>query len=456
MSYTVVEDGDRIRIPIYVRSPEYVDPGPRAFAKVQYEVTPLDITYRGDLKGSLQGGFARFFDPDDPFLTLNFWALDDGVAEPARDFRVTVTQTIGNDAPTSSNLGRSTDVTIDQFVVSVVDPREEGVGNVHFQGVSTWTWTVDWDGSPQVDEVGELGLVERKDAGDDDNMAFSAYIDANRYGQNGEASPISSTDLLARFERNDAGGWDFTLGRPMVNGFGEVRVYQMIANASFEDGADDISGRAVNYISFGADLTMSPNSSSSSSVVEAVEIEWFEDFLSLQIVAATYQFFTNRIPERSGLEYLIASDVNENDLNDPYYEQFNVENKFFNFANNLGSFGEGADSFADRFSILTFEQAVLSAYDQIVGKSVAEEAGIDYESAIAFFMNSYGYYVDVASERVVPSGIALDQAVKIVMIGSLLNEALKADIGPYADALGTFANEIALTGHSPFFGESVL
>lgn len=156
----------------------------------------------------------------------------------------------------------------------------------------------------------------------------------------------------------------------------------------------------------------------------------------MELVAATYQFFTGSVPSEAGFAFLIRSDLNANDLGDAYYSGFNQENRFINFANNLGSFGAGAEKFDAAFGDLSFEQAVALAYDQIVGTGRA--AGANVDAAHAFFIEAYGFYESVALERVVPSGVALDDAVKLVMIGSMLNESVKAHAGVYADAVDDF------------------
>ncbi len=153
---------------------------------------------------------------------------------------------------------------------------------------------------------------------------------------------------------------------------------------------------------------------------------WFNRQADVEVAAATYQFFTGRVPGAEGMEFLIESPFNQSDLSDPYYAQFNRENRYINFSNNLGSFGEGRTSFEATYGALSYEDAVRTAYRAIVG---TEPAGGPFQ----FFLDARGYYEAVAQERVVSSGVPLAQATKVVAIGSILNEAIKANNGVYAD-----------------------
>lgn len=139
-------------------------------------------------------------------------------------------------------------------------------------------------------------------------------------------------------------------------------------------------------------------------------------------------------------------------MNDVYYNDYNTENTFIKFANNLASFGEAKGSFAAKFGGLSFEQTVAQAYEEIIGRDKAIAAGVNPDQAIAFFTNSLPYYSQVANERVVTAGVSLDQAVKVVAIGSILNEAIKADIGIYADAIKGLGADIADDGLTGFYG----
>ena len=156
------------------------------------------------------------------------------------------------------------------------------------------------------------------------------------------------------------------------------------------------------------------------------------------VATLTYAFFGNTTPTAAGLAYLVSSKANTSDLNDAYYAQFNQENRFFNFALNLAASPASAyaSAFATSFAAPTIEAAISTAYDQIIGSANATAAGVDPVAGKAYFLNSLDFYKAVVTGR---GGIAatdpkFDLAVKAVIIGSILNEAVKAGLGAYADA----------------------
>lgn len=201
------------------------------------------------------------------------------------------------------------------------------------------------------------------------------------------------------------------------------------------------SGSSVNYFEF--------------SVAEYVPSVWKSDAKNIEIAASTYQFFTHVIPGQGGFEFLIDSNENTNDLNDPYYEQYNTENKYINFANNLGSLGEGKLEFTEKYGDLSFYETVKTAFEEIIGSQAIIDDGGDIEHALDFYIGSYDYYAQVAMERVVPSGVELSHAIKVVAIGSILNEAMKANLGRYSDAIDGVINEISTSGQTNLFEQDL-
>lgn len=191
--------------------------------------------------------------------------------------------------------------------------------------------------------------------------------------------------------------------------------------------------------------------------IEALKLPsiWNKQPENIEIAASTYQFFTGKIPGEGGFEFLIDSSVNTNDLNDPFYTQFNTENRFINFANNLGSFGEGASAFQTKFGALSFDDTIKLAFEEIIGTPAIIADGGNPDNSLDFFIGAKSYYAAVANERVVPSGVDFDQALKVVAIGSILNEAMKANLGRYSDAIDTVINEISTTGNTNSFEQDL-
>lgn len=185
------------------------------------------------------------------------------------------------------------------------------------------------------------------------------------------------------------------------------------------------------------------------------ETDWTAEVDDIQTVAATWQYFVQIVPSAEGFEYLIKSTVNPTDLNDAYFQTFSTENRYIAFASNLAFDVAAANWFEQAFGDLTYAEAVEKAYEDIVTSAAAIAHGIDPELAKAFFMNGQGYFEAVATERIVRPGVTLEDAAKLALIASVLNEAVRAGIGPYAVAVNDFTAEVSATHTSPLFGSSL-
>ena len=72
------------------------------------------------------------------------------------------------------------------------------------------------------------------------------------------------------------------------------------------------------------------------------------------VATLAYEFFTGKIPGAAGLDYLVSpTGGNANNLNSTYYQTFNLENRYINFAVNLGKLGEGKDPFLAKYGGLS-------------------------------------------------------------------------------------------------------
>jgi hypothetical protein len=167
-------------------------------------------------------------------------------------------------------------------------------------------------------------------------------------------------------------------------------------------------------------------------------VHTFEGFvLSTTSVAATaYQFFTDSIPSAAGFSYLVSSPTNPADLNDSYYSAFNTENRYINFAANLGLTGEGKAAFAQTYGSMSFGEAVAAIYDKVISKAQASAAGLNPDAAIADITGRKAYFDAVADERL--GGFDHDIAVKAGLAGYIMAEAMKADVGLYARSVENF------------------
>lgn len=161
------------------------------------------------------------------------------------------------------------------------------------------------------------------------------------------------------------------------------------------------------------------------------------------VAITSYQFFTGKTPTVAGLDFLVnaVDSLNPTDLTDAYYQGFNLENRYINFAANLGLFGEAAVSFKNEYGGLNFEGAVRKAYGTIIGNSEAAAAGVNVEAAIADIVGRKSYFDTLASSRIGAGDTEL--AAKAGLIGYILAEAIKADVGIYANALENFYFDLA-------------
>ena len=162
-----------------------------------------------------------------------------------------------------------------------------------------------------------------------------------------------------------------------------------------------------------------------------------------EVAVLSYQFFTGKTPTAAGMDYLVNPDgANTSNLNSAYYQSFNIENRYINFAVNLGKVGEGAASFAATYGAATLEDVTSAAYARIFG--AAPTAAKVHELLDATF--SFGGQTITRAQYFAYYGGdgANGQGTKAAMVGWLMAEAAKADIGVYAksaDAL--FADQVS-------------
>lgn len=145
------------------------------------------------------------------------------------------------------------------------------------------------------------------------------------------------------------------------------------------------------------------------------------------VAVLSYQFFTGKTPTAAGMDYLVAPDgPNANNLNSAYYQSFNIENRYINFAVNLGKAGEGAASFSASYGGLSLFDATRKAYATIFGATPTDDKVHALIDGRADYFAAYG--------QDGTSGLGT----KAAMVGWLLAEAQKAELGVYAKSAGAF------------------
>ncbi|MEZ5803196.1 MAG: FG-GAP-like repeat-containing protein [Rhizobiaceae bacterium] len=274
---------------------------------------------------------------------------------------------------------------------------------------------------------------------------------------NDELSGTSGNDVFAPLEGDDdifGGDGDDAVILP---GAADGYVFVQLADgrtgvldidpSDGDQGADVLDG--IEFIRFGGvDAADTPIAG----LIDMEQPVWTLEHADVALVAAVWQLFMGSLPSAEGFGYLILSDANPTDLNDPYYAPFNAENTYLNFATNYATGNPaGAAWFEWEFGALSYEEAVEKAFDLIITADALTEAGGDPAASKQFFLDAEDYFAQVAAERIVPGGVDADDATKMALLSSVLYEAVRADVGPYAEAVNDFADEVARVGTSNDF-----
>ncbi|HEY8616121.1 Calx-beta domain-containing protein [Phenylobacterium sp.] len=160
------------------------------------------------------------------------------------------------------------------------------------------------------------------------------------------------------------------------------------------------------------------------------------------VATLSYQFFTGHTPTKGGLDYLVSpSGPNPNNINSAYYQSFSLENRYINFAVNLGKLGEGRAAFEAKYAALSLADATRTAYTTIFG-SAPGEAKLEAILTPSFdlagqHMTRAEYFAYYGQDGAAGLGT------KAAMVGWLLAEAAKADVGVYARANEAFLLDLA-------------
>ncbi len=150
------------------------------------------------------------------------------------------------------------------------------------------------------------------------------------------------------------------------------------------------------------------------------------------VATLAYQFFTGKIPGSAGIDYLVSTTgPNPNNLNSAYYQSFNLENRYINFAVNLGKLGEGKDPFLAKYGAMSLFDATREAYKTIFGGAPTDA------KVHALIDTRVDYFASYGGDGATGIGT------KAAMVGWLLGEAAKADVGMYAKASDAFLNDLA-------------
>jgi len=162
------------------------------------------------------------------------------------------------------------------------------------------------------------------------------------------------------------------------------------------------------------------------------------------VATLNYQFFTHATPDITGIEYLVSpTGPNQNNLNSPYYQGMKQDDRYINFAVNLGKLGAGAAEFKANYGPLTIQEATAKAYAEIYGAPPTPEK-------VAAMLN------EVVGKNADETPLTREQflsvngkddadaiGTKAAIVGWLLSQASTADVGDYALSNNAFLADIA-------------
>jgi hypothetical protein len=167
------------------------------------------------------------------------------------------------------------------------------------------------------------------------------------------------------------------------------------------------------------------------------------------VALSAYEYLTGSVPSAAGLTYLL--DHVGTGLTTSAYAGLNQETRYENLMIDLAMAPSSSASagFAATYGGLTFNQAVQVAYEKIVG--LANVGATRDAAAIADITSRQAYFTAVAAES--PT---LNQPLTAIaaMIGYVLHEAVKADVGTYAVAMDNFNFNLA-TGGTVNYGSDI-
>jgi Ca2+-binding RTX toxin-like protein len=251
----------------------------------------------------------------------------------------------------------------------------DGVDIAEYAGASTnYSWSIAADGSVQVKDL-RAGAPD----GVDKLTTVEVLRFSDRYVVPGalSAPALSETGFATVFRMSLKAGVEFA---PTAN------VAMTVATGTY---APDV----VTVIIAGAGATTS-------------------------VASLSYQFFTGKIPTEAGIDYLVSpTGPNPNNLNSAYYQSFNLENRYINFAVNLGKIGDGNAKFTADYGGLSLFDATKKAYAAIFGGTPTDEKT---HALIDTRIDYFAYYGGDGANGI---------GAKAAMVGWLLAEAEKADLG---------------------------
>jgi serralysin len=289
------------------------------------------------------------------------------------------------------------------------------------------------------------------------------------YGGAGQNTAVYSGPRSAYALTADAAGWVVTDQRP-GSPDGQDHLVQ-IETLQFSDGAvtpgyavatDPGVAQAISEV-----LRQDPSSAPMAPLANWLSYELSAGAGQAQVMAElikdaaptasvatlAYQFFTGSAPTAAGMDFLVSpTGADVDNLNAAYYQAFSVENRFINFAVNLGDLGAGETAFYQQYGSESLAQATHDAYARIFGlaPSDAKVSNIltDQVTSGGQTMTRADYFALYGGDGATGLGT------KAAMVGWLLAEAVKDDVGIFARCNDAFLLDVA--EHNAAFGVDIV
>ena len=160
------------------------------------------------------------------------------------------------------------------------------------------------------------------------------------------------------------------------------------------------------------------------------------------VATLSYQFFTGATPSQIGLDFLVSSSGgNANSLSSPYYQAFGIDNRYINFAVNLGVAGEGRAMFEAEYGSRSLFEATRIAYAEIFGSTPTD---LMVNTLLLTPIYSGGQSMSRAEYLAIYGGDGVDGlGTKAAMVGFLLAVAAIEGVGVYSKSNDAYLTDLA-------------
>lgn len=292
----------------------------------------------------------------------------------------------------------------------------------------------------------------------DDSLAGRGGDDVLDGGPGNDEALYAGTAAGYTWWRNADGSW--TVQADGANAAEGTDTLTNIESLRFADGVVKLTGlsnaetltqaftnilrQAPTSTADAAFVTGLANSVSAGALTQAAAIVQIEQraAATTSVAVLAYEFFTGAEPTKAGLDYLIApSGGNAANLNSAYYQSFNAENRYINFAVSLGKGGDGAASFSATYGAMSLFDTTKAAYGLIFGAAPSDAK----VHAILDTVLTVGAATETRAQYFASYGLDGPEGIgtKAAAVGWLLAEAVKADIGAYAKSNDAFLADLA-------------